>query len=181
MGKFDEYLDRAKDLAEDAAEIAKTAAGEAWSKAKELTEEGGMVRELAQSAKEQSSAIAFGAKEKVEGALKDVKAGKEIKQAISEMEALPDFDGSILYRMEYETMVSDLKSLLLVINDNRLDDGSVVEEINEVLAKVQPAEGAAEAAETEAPQLSDEEMAIQKAKAIVFGACTRALEAISAK
>ena len=39
MEKFEEYLDRARDLAGDAGDMAKKIAGEVAGKAKELTEE----------------------------------------------------------------------------------------------------------------------------------------------
>ena len=51
MGTIEDYLERAKDLAEDAGEVAKKAAGEARDKVKELTEEGGKARELVKEAK----------------------------------------------------------------------------------------------------------------------------------
>lgn len=199
MGKIEEYLDRAKDLAEDAGDIAKKFAGEAVSKAKELTEDGSKVRELAKDAKTQASAISLGAKEKVQGLMQDARAGKEIKQGITELENLPELEGSILYTMELESMKNDLNSLLLIINDSRLDDASVVEEVKKVMAKAQPAASvaanaapAADPAQTmqasqERPVVTtvqsdvsqtDEDLAINKVKVIAFSACTRALEAL---
>ncbi|MBQ6315305.1 MAG: hypothetical protein IJI11_06890 [Mogibacterium sp.] len=182
MGKIEEYLDRAKDLAEDAGDIAKKFAGEAVNKAKELTEDGSKVRELAKDAKTQASAISLGAREKVQGFMQDARAGKEIKQGITELENLPELEGSILYTMELESMKNDLNSLLLIINDSRLDDASVVEEVKKVMAKAQPAASAAPAAEaapSDIPQ-TDEDLAIHKVKVIAFSACTRALEALQA-
>ena len=58
MGTFEYYLERAKNLAEDAGEVAKKAAGEAAEKVKEFTEEGGKARELVKEAKEESAAWA---------------------------------------------------------------------------------------------------------------------------
>ena len=62
MGTFEEYLERAKDLAEDAKEGAKDVFGEVMSKAKEVTEEGSEARKFVQNAKEETAALAFGAK-----------------------------------------------------------------------------------------------------------------------
>ena len=169
MGKIDEYISRAKDLAEDASEVTKTVAGDVVTKAKELTEEGSRARELAKSAKEQTSSIAAGAREKVQGILKDSRAIKEIMLGIAELEALPEDEGSILYRMELETVINSLNSLVLSIEDKRLDDASVEEEIRKVMDKVKP--------DTDL-QADDEQLAINKAKTIAYDACTRALETI---
>lgn len=177
MGKFEEYLDRAKDLAEDAGDAAKKFAEDVRSKAKELADEDSKVKELAQGAREQAAAISFGAKEKMQGALQDVRAGKEIKAGIAELENLPEFEGSIIYKMELEAMINDLRKLMLFIEDNRLDDVSVIEEVGKVMAKVQPA--AVNEAE-EAPELTDEEKAIENAKTIAYSACTRALTVLKA-
>ena len=90
MGRIEEYLERAKDLAEEAGDAAKNLAGEAFGKAKELTEEGGKVRELAKTAKDQTAAVTLGAREKVGGIIQDAKAVKEVKLALAELEALPE-------------------------------------------------------------------------------------------
>ena len=133
MGKLEEYIERAKDLAEDATDAAKTVAGEVMDKAKELSEENSKVKELTQSAKKQAAAISFGAKEKVQGIVSDAKAVKEISIGIEELKAMPEVEGSILYTMEHESMINNLKSLMLFINDRRLDDASVEEEIRRVM------------------------------------------------
>ena len=172
MDKFDEYLDKAKELAEEEGGMAKNLMGEVVDKAKELADEHGKVKELAKSAKEQSATLAFGAKEKVQGILQDAKTGKEIKQGINELENLPELEGSILYSMELGTMVNDLSSLYLIINDSRMDDASVIEEIRKVLSKVQPAGELPEDA-------SDEQKAIEKAKTIAFSACKSAMEVLN--
>ena len=179
MGKLEEYIERAKDLAEDASDAAKTVAGEVMDKAKELTEENSKVRELTQNAKEQAAAISFGAKEKVQGIFSDAKAVKEISIGIEELQAMPEVEGSILYTMEHESMVNNLRSLMLFINDRRLDDASVEEEIRRVMEKVKPAEIPAQDAEqTEAPALSEEDQAIENARIIAYSACTRVIEAL---
>lgn len=168
MGKINEYLERAKDLAEDAGEVAKNAAGEVTGRAKELMDDRSKAKELVQSAKKQTSAITQNAKEKVQGMLQDVKAVKEISLGISELEELRDFDDSILFKMELETMISYLNNLNLIIQDGRMDDASVAEEIGKVMDKVQPAGD---------PQ-TDEEQAIDRAKAVAYNACSRALETL---
>ena len=195
MEKFDEYLDKAKDLAEDASEIAKKAAGEVASKARELADDHSKAKELMKEAKEQSvefaheakekssafasgareksSTIAAGAKEKVQGILQDSNAVKEIGQGITDLENLPAFDGSIIYNMDLEAMLSDLRALQLIIKDNRLDDKSVEEEIRKVMDKVRPSE--AKLADGEAAQLTDEERAIETARTTAYNACKRAL------
>ncbi len=191
MGKLEEYLERAKDLAEDATDAAKTVAGEVMDKAKELSEENSKVKELTQSAKKQAAAISFGAKEKVQGIVSDAKAIKEISIGIEELKAMPEVEGSILYTMEHESMVNNLKSLMLFINDRRLDDASVEEEIRRVMEKVKPADIPAQDAEqavalvadaemeaAPAPELSEEEQAIENARIIAYSACTRAIEAL---
>lgn len=186
MGKFDEYLDRAKDLAEDAGEMAKNIKGEVVSKAKELTAEGSKVRELTQSAKDQTAAITLGAREKMQGVLQDAKAVREIKQGLVELEALPEFEGSILYTMELESMKNNLNSLLLIISDNRLDDASVEEEIKKAMGKVQPdaPQAEAEASVLDGPvtyePVLDEQHAIDKAKVVAYSACVRALATLNA-
>ena len=216
MGNIEEYLERAKELAEDAGEVAKKAAGEVVSRAKELTEEGskarelmkeakgltdegGKVRELAKEAREGSAALAFGAKEKVQGMIEDARSIKELKQGIAELEALPEIEGSIVFTMEKETLVNSLRGLSLLISDKRLDEATVEDEIRKVMAKIQPAEGASAgitdtsaatqasdtpeagtdgAAQADAAPASDkteEELAIEKARAIAYSACIRAL------
>ena len=142
MGKLDEYLGKARDAAGTAGDAAKNVAGEFVSRAKELA------------------------------VVQDALAGKEIKQGISELEALPEFEGSIVYRMELDALISDLKSMYLLINDKRLDDPSVAEEITKVINKVRP---------SDEPQIdkTDEEQAIDNAKAIAYSVCVKALEALS--
>lgn len=180
MDKFEEYLDKAKDLAGDAGDMAKHFAGEVVSKAKELTEEGGKVREMAKNAKEQTAAMTFGAREKVNGILQDARAVKEIKLGVAELETLPE-DGSILYKMDLEAIINDLSKLSLFVSDGRLDDGSVEEEIRKVMSKVEPAVSMdPESEPLTAETLTDEQLLIEKAKAIAYGACTRALEALKA-
>ena len=168
MGKIDEYLNKAKSLAEEAGEAAKTITGEAVSRAKDLSDEHSKVKELTQNAREQSVSFAMGVKEKAEGLFQDARAAKEIRHGISELAALPEFEGSILYSMELEAMTNDLNALVLIINDGRLDDASVVEEIKKVMGKVQPSTDP-QAEETE------EMRAIEKAKVIAYRACTGAL------
>ena len=172
MGTFEEYLDKAKDIAEDASEGAKDFAGEVVDKVRELTDDGKKVKELKETAKEQASSITSGAKEKLQGLFQDAGAGRAIKQGISELEDLPEFEGSILYSMELQALVSDLKRLDLIIDDDRMDATSVVEEIQRVMDKVQPSDPDAEATE--------EQLAIDRAKAIAYGACEKAKELILA-
>ena len=172
MSDFEEYFDKAKDIAEDAAEGARDFAEEVASRVKEFTDDGRKVRDLKKNAKEQASSISLGVKEKVQGLLQDAGATGEIKKGIAELEALPEFEGSILYSMEIQALISDLKRLDMIINDNRMDKASVVEEIKRVVEKVQPA------AEIEAGNL--EQLSIEQAKAISFNACLRALDAIGA-
>ena len=161
MGKLEEYIERAKDLAEDATDAAKTVAGEVVDKAKELSEENSKVKELTQSI------------------VSDAKAVKEISIGIEELKAIPEVEGSILYTMEHESMINNLKSLMLFINDRRLDDASVEEEIRRVMEKVKPAEIPAQDAEQiEAHALSEEDQAIENARIIAYSACTRAIEAL---
>ena len=105
------------------------------------------------------------------GAVQDAKAVKEIRQADTELEALPEFEGSILYKMEVTEIINDLGSLQLIISDKRLDDASVAEEIRKVAGKVQP---------SSEKELSDEQAAIEKAKAIAFDACIRAMDSVGA-
>ena len=201
MGKLDEYIVRAKGLAEDASDAAKTVAGDVMDRAKKLTEEGSRVRELTESAKGQAAAISLGAREKVQGIVSDAKAVKELSIGIEELKAMPEVEGSILYTMEHESMINNLRSLMLFINDRRLDDASVEEEIRRVMEKVKPAEmPAADAVQAEAeaqtqaadqavglvadagheaaPEMSAEEQAIENAKIIAYSACTRAIEAL---
>ena len=175
MGIFDEYLEKAKDLAEDARDGAKDVFGEVASRAKEVAGEGSEARKIVQSAKEQSAAAAIGAKEKVQGMIQDAKAIKEIKQGIAELEALPEIEGSIIYTMEIQTLVNNLRALYLLVDDKRLDDETVAGEIRKTMAKIQPsgelqAEGAA--------QKTEEDLAIENAKNIAYGACVKALESL---
>lgn len=174
MGIFDQYFEKAKDLAEDARDGAKDVYDEVMSRAKEVAEEGSDARKLVQSAKEQSAAAAKGAKEKVQGMIQDAKAIKEIKQGISELEALPEIDGSIIYTMEIQTLVNNLRALYLLVDDKRLDDETVASEIKKTMVKVVPdaeqAEGAA--------QKTEEDLAIENAKNIAYGACVKALESL---
>ena len=175
MGKFDEYLDRAKDLAAEAGDAAKTVADDVVSRAKDLTEEGSAARELAKSAKGQAVSIAEGAKEKVQSLMQDARAVKDIGLGIAELEALPEVEGSILYTMELETVINSLKSLQLTIGDNRLDDRSVAEEIRKTMDKVKP-DGSEQAPEGQA---SEEDLAINNAKTVAYNACARALESLN--
>ena len=181
MGKINEYLERAKDLAEDAGEVTKDIAGEVTGKAKELMDDHSKAKELVKSAKDHTSAITLNAKEKVQGMLQDVKAVKEISLGISELEAMRDTDDSILFKMELETMLNYLKNLVLVIQDGRMDDESVAEEIREVMDKVRPS-GDAQAdtqadtqTELQTDSQTDEDPAIERAKEIAYEACARAL------
>lgn len=170
MGDLDKYLDKAKDFAEDAVDGAKDFAEEVMDKVNELTDDGKKVRELKKNAKEQASTLTHGAKEKLQGIFQESGARSEIKQGISELEALPEFDGSILYSMELQALISDLKRLDLIVNDDRMDKDSVVEEIKRVIEKVQP---------SAEPQTDDaEQQAIARAKDIAFNACLRALDAL---
>ena len=175
MGKFDEYLGRAKDLASEAGDAAKTVADDVVSRAKDLTEEGSAARELAKNAKGQAVSIAEGAKEKVQGLMQDARAVKDIGLGIAELEALPEVEGSILYTMELETAINSLKSLQLTIGDNRLDDRSVAEEIRKTMDKVKP-DGSEQGQEGQA---SEEDLAINNAKTVAYNACARALESLN--
>ena len=172
MSDFNDYLNKAKDLAEDASEGAKDLAGEVVSKVRELTDDGKKVKELKESAKEQASSLTLGAKEKLQGLFQDAGAGREIKQGIEELEDLPEFEGSILYSMELQALVSDLKRLDLIIDDDRMDATSVVEEIQRVMDKVQPSDPD--------PEATEEQQAIDRAKAIAYEACERTKELILA-
>lgn len=110
------------------------------------------------------------AKEMVQGAIKDSRAGKELQAGIDALEALPAVEGSILYTMEFETIASYLRTLMLVVSDGRMDDESVREEIKKVIEKVQPAAAV--------PEDDADQQAIEKAKAVAFDACLRALDAL---
>ena len=188
MGKLEEYINRAKNLAEEAGDAAKSAAEEVMGRAKDLADDHSKVKELTQSTTVQTAAsFAMGAKEKVQGVIQDARTVKEIKQGVIELQALPEFEGSIVYSMELEAMINDLNGLSLFIGDGRLDDASVIEEISKVMAKVKPApcSPADEAAQEEAielqtSQLTDEEQAIEMARAIAYDACARALAAMNA-
>ena len=179
MGKLDEYINRAKNLAEEASDAAKNAAGEVMGRAKELGDEHSKVKELTQSARTQTAAFAIGAKEKVQGVIQDAKTVKEIKQGVVELEALPEFEGSIIYSMELEAMKNDLNGLSLFIGDGRLDDASVVEEIKKVMGKVKPAPFVQTVEGEPQAEPTAEEQAIEKAKTIAYDACVRALAAMN--
>lgn len=168
MSKFNEYLDKVKDLAEDAGEVAKNAVGEVTDRAKDLADERSKVKELINDAKTQTSAFTQGAKEKVQSIIKDAGAIKEIKQGISELEALPEIEGSIICTMEIQTIINSLRGLYLIIDDNRLDNVSVADEITNVMEKIRP---------SDEPNIEDtEQQAIENARAIAYNACARALE-----
>ena len=172
MGKLDEYLEKVKDLAEDASDGAKIVFGDVANRAKEVAGEGSEARKIVQNAKEQSAAVAKGAKEKVQGMIQDAKAIKEIKQGIAELEALPEIDGSIIYTMEIQTLVNNLRALYLLVDDERLDNETVAGEINKTMAKIQPS------GEPQAEQKTEEELAIENAKNIAFNACIIALDSL---
>ena len=171
MGDFDKYLEKAKDLAEDAIDGAKILTEDVRSRAKELTEEGSKARELVKNAKEQTTAVSHNVVEKVQDVLQDRGAVREIKQGITQLEALPEVEGSIIYSMELQTALNYLRNLSLIISDSRMDVDSAVEEIKSVMDKVQPAVDVEE-------ELSDEDKAIENVKAIAYSACTRALEVL---
>ena len=177
MGTLNEYLERAKDLAEDAREGAKDVFGEVVNKAKEVADEGSEARKLVNSAKEQSTAIALGAKEKVQGMLQDARAVKDIKQGIAELEALPEVEGSIIYSMEIQTLVNNLRALYLLISDNRLDDETVAGEIKKTMVKLETGDGSLSPDGEQ--QKSEEDLAIENAKSIAYNACIRALDSLS--
>ena len=180
MGIFDQYFEKAKDLAEDARDGAKDVYDEVMSRAKEVAEEGSDARKLVQSAKEQSAAAAKGAKEKVQGMIQDAKAIKEIKQGIAELEALPEIEGSIIYTMEIQTLVNNLRALYLLIDDERLDDETVAGEIKKTMVKLEAGEtGDGSVSPSDATQeKTAEEQAIDNAKAIAYNACIRALDSL---
>jgi hypothetical protein len=110
------------------------------------------------------------AKEMMQGAINDSKAGKELQAGIAALEALPTFEGSMLYTMEFETIMTYLRTLGLVVEDGRMDDASVKEEVRIVIEKVQPASAVAED--------DAEQQAIEKAKAVAFDTCLRVLDAL---
>lgn len=110
------------------------------------------------------------AKEMMQGAINDSKAGKELQAGIAALEALPAFEGSMLYTMEFETIVTYLRTLGLVVEDGRMDNASVKEEVRKVIEKVQPASAVAED--------NAEQQAIEKAKAVAFDTCLRVLDAL---
>lgn len=169
MGDFDKVLDDAKELAKDAGDAAKIVAGEVVGKAKKLTEEGSKTREIVREAREKTTAITGGIKGKVQGAMRDAGAGREIKLGISELELLPGFEGSIVYSMEVEALVNDLKRLDAIVTDDRMDKDSKAEEIKKVIEKVLPS----------SEQTDDaEQLAIARAKDIALNACLRALDAL---
>lgn len=141
MDNLEKYFDKAKNMAGDAGDKAKSIAGDVVSEAKE----------------------------KVQSIMQGSGAGKEIRLGIEQLEALPEFDGSILYKMELEAAASYLRSLLYIIEDDRIDKESVAEEVRKVLAKVQPDSQASE---------TEEQQAIENVKGIVYSACTKALETL---
>ena len=141
MDNLEKYFDKAKNMAGDAGDKAKSIAGDVVSEAKE---------------KVQSIMLGSG-------------AAREIRLGIEQLEALPEFDSSILYKMELEAAASYLRSLLYIIEDDRIDKDSVAEEVRKVLAKVQPDSQASE---------TEEQQAIENVKSIVYSACTKALETL---
>ena len=196
MGNYDEYLEKAMDLKDKAEVVAKDLKGKAIDAAGDLADK------LGDRSNDRSGSVFDGAKEMVFGKVQDARAGKEIRQGLAELQALPELEGAILYSMELGSMVNYLNSLLLVIDDNRLDEESVLLKIREVMAKVEPAAmpeaaggqstvpqagvqteeaapfGADIPAEEAVSQLSAEQQAIEKAKAITYSACVRALDAL---
>lgn len=110
------------------------------------------------------------AKEMMQGAINDSKAGKELQAGIAALEALPTFEGSMLYTMEFETIMTYLRTLGLVVEDGRMDNASVKEEVRKVIEKVQPASAVAED--------DAEQQAIEKAKAVAFDTCFKVLDAL---
>ena len=179
MGKFDEYLERARKLADEVGDLAKNVTSDTVGKAKEIMDDGSKARELMKSAKEQSAAISLNAKEKVQGIIQDVKAVKEISLGIAELEALPEFEGSILYKMELETVLNSMDALVLTIRDSRMDDESVAEEIRKVMDRIQPAAAAEPQAEGAEQELTDDEKASEHVKKIAYVACGRALATVA--
>ena len=177
MIKFDEFLEKAKDIAEDANEGARDLFGEFKSRAKEVAEEGSEARKIVENAKDQTTTIAMGAKEKVQGILQDARAVKEIKQGIAELEALPDVEGSIIYSMEIQTLVNNLRALYLLINDERLDNETVAGEIKKTMVKLETGDGSLSPDSVQ--QKSEEDLAIENAKSIAYNACIRALDSLS--
>ena len=71
--------------------------------------------------------------------------------------------------VELEAAASYLRSLLYIIEDDRIDKDSVAEEVKKVIAKVQPDSQASE---------TEEQQAIEIVKSIVYSACTKALETL---
>ena len=110
------------------------------------------------------------AKEMMQGAINDSKAGKELQAGIAALEALPAFEGSMLYTMEFETIMTYLRTLGLVVEDGRMDNASVKEEVRKVIEKVQPASAV--------PEDDAEQQAIEKAKAVAFDTCLKVLDAL---
>ena len=135
------------------------------------------VEEAVKEAKEESAALAFGAKKKVEGMIQDARAIKELKQGVEDLEALPEVEGSIIFTMEKETLVNSLRGLYLLIDDKRLDDATVEQEIRKVMVKVVPAETGDDTLAADEPK-SEEELAIANARNIAYSACLRALDSL---
>ena len=177
MGKFNEFLERAKDIADDASEGARDVFGEFKSRAKEVAEEGSEARKIVENAKDQTTTLAMGAKEKVQGMLQDARAVKDIKQGIAELEALPEVEGSIIYSMEIQTLVNNLRALYLLINDERLDNETVAGEIKKTMVKLETGDGSL--SPDGGQQKSEEDLAIENAKSIAYNACIRALDSLS--
>ena len=101
MGKIEEYLGKARDVAEQAGDKAKEFAGEVTS----------------------------GAKDAVNEAFKGKKASKELRQGITELEALPPLEGSLLYNMEIEAIGNYLNALALIIEDGRITESGTHSEL----------------------------------------------------
>ena len=100
----------------------------------------------------------------------DIGRALELQAGIAALEALPAFEGSMLYTMEFETIMTYLRTLGLVVEDGRMDNASVKEEVRKVIEKVQPASAVAED--------DAEQQAIEKAKAVAFDTCLRVLDAL---
>lgn len=115
--------------------------------------------------------------DKAKGLVKDTNAAKEIKQCLTELEALPE-DGSIVYKMDREALINDMSGLLLVVKDGRLDDEAVTEEIRRVIGKLLVAD---EQPDGLSQEETNEKQMIASAKDAACNACLRALDAISSK
>ena len=113
----------------------------------------------------------------MQGRLQDARAIKEIKQGIAELEALPEVEGSIIYSMEIQTLVNNLRALYLLISDNRLDDETVAGEIKKTMVKLETGDGSLSPDGEQ--QKSEEDLAIENAKSIAYNACIRALDSLN--